>query len=373
MSKINERRERTAKSDIDNKAVLAEASATKTEFPYKKILIAVLAVVAVIACALLIVNAVVDSYAAKFNTGTSIQNATVDTTKIGEDELLYKSTEAELTKYGFLVKAINKTYENYTKQNASIKSDANVLNFVVTVNDNDVYADINPDNKVAAAVLVSINNGKITIVRLNAGSFVAIPGLSVGPLYDAYRFGGTALLAKAVQENYGIAINGYVDLTLDAFMKAALEVCGESGIPMAGVKEGEVNYYTDADTLFTFIKTSADKDAKVQEVVKAVASGLASKKVFELRGVVKAISSIENGMVASVSRDNFGDLISMGTGMLSGDSFKAENSVITFGFDGSSAVDYNGTAKGEYFFCSTLNNYGTSVKALQDTLYGTGK
>ncbi len=372
MSKINERRERTAKADIENKAALADAPATKSEFPYKKILIAVLAVVAVIACALLILNAVVENYAAKFNTGKTIEQATVDTSKIADNETFYKNPQAAFDKYSFLAPAVNKAYENYTKQSLNVKSNANVYNFVITVNDNDIYADINPNNKLASIVLVSINNEKVTFVRMSAGTLVAIPGLSVGPLYDAYRFGGTALLAKAVQDNYGITVNGYIDLTLDAFMTAALEICGDAGIPMAGSADGEINYYSTADSLFNYIKTSDDKEAKVQEVVKAIASGLANKKVFELRGVVKAISNVENGMVASISRDDFGKLISMGTSMLSSDSFKVENNVITFGLGNDSTyVDYNGVDGFRYYFTSSLKDYSASVKALQDALYGT--
>ena len=65
MSKISERRERTANTQIDNKAYLAEAPAQKKEYIYKKILIAVLAVVAVVACVLLLINAVVDAQALK--------------------------------------------------------------------------------------------------------------------------------------------------------------------------------------------------------------------------------------------------------------------------------------------------------------------
>ena len=125
MSKINERRERTAKTNIDNKAVLAEASATKTEFPYKKILIAVLAVVAVIACALLIVNAVVDSYANKLNNGVSVDNAAVDKNKLTDE---YYS-QADLEKYDFLKEISNKVYENYLVQSENVAAEKeNVYN-----------------------------------------------------------------------------------------------------------------------------------------------------------------------------------------------------------------------------------------------------
>ena len=69
MGKITDRREKTAHTNIENKAVLADGAKPKSDFPYKKILIIVLAIVAVVACVLLVVNAFVDSYADKLATG----------------------------------------------------------------------------------------------------------------------------------------------------------------------------------------------------------------------------------------------------------------------------------------------------------------
>ena len=369
MSKIEQRRAKTAKANIDNKAVLAEGTAPKSEFPYKKILIAVLAVVAVIACALLILNAVIDNYSGKFRTegAVSVNDATVDANKIKDTDALYDKDLVidELAKYNFLVPVINNTYANYTKQSNNVMSKDGIMNFVVTVNGN-VYGE-DSDNKLATLMLVSINNGKVTFVRMNTSTFVAIPGLAAGPLYDAYRLGGTALTAKTIQENYGVAINGYVDLTLDAFMKTAL-LFNPNGIELPVEGTDKTTPYTDVNSMFEYIKNCKNKDAMVQEVVKSVANSFSGKNILDLRKVADTLSGENSGMVAYISREDFASLLRMGTSVLAGDNFKASENVITFGL-GEEAIpsDPNGTP-GKYFGISTLADYSASVEKLQAAL-----
>ena len=61
MSKIKKRRKNAAKIDAENKAVMAKAPIVRREFPYKALLVVILALVAVAACVLLVINAVIDS------------------------------------------------------------------------------------------------------------------------------------------------------------------------------------------------------------------------------------------------------------------------------------------------------------------------
>lgn len=367
MSKIEQRRAKTAKANIDNKAVLAEGTAPKSEFPYKKILIAVLAVVAVIACALLILNAVIDNYSGKFRTegAVSVNDATVDANKIKDSDTIYTDIDAELAKYKFLGTHVNSAYANFTKQTDNVMYNKDILNLVVTVN-GDIRGEDN-DNKLATIMLVSINNGKLTFVRMNPSTLVAIPGLSVGPLYDAYRFGGTALTAKTIQENYGIAINGYVDLTLDAFMKTAL-LFNPNGIELPVEGTDKTTPYTDVNSMFEYIKNSKDKEAMVQAVVKSVANSFSGKNILDLRKVADTLSGEKSGMVAYISREDFAALLKMGTSVLAGDNFKASENVITFGL-GKEAIpsDPNGMP-GKYFEISALADYSASVEKLQVAL-----
>ena len=367
MSKIEQRRAKTAKANIENKAVLADGTAPKSEFPYKKILIAVLVVVAVVACALLILNAVVDNYSGKFRTegAVAVNDATVDTKKITENDVLYSKTlvDAELAKYDFLVPVVNAAYANYTKQSVNVMSNENIMNFVVTINGNVHGEDSN--NKLATILLVSINNGKVTFVRMNTTTFVAIPGLAAGPLYDSYRLGGTALVAKAIQENFGIAINGYMDLTLEKFMDLAI-LFNQNGIELPVEGETRTIAYKDATSMFEYVKSCKDKEAMVQNVVKVVAESFSGKNLLDLRKVPDTLFAENSKTVSYIAKEDFAALLKMGTSVLSGDVSK---NVTTFGLgEDAKSADYYGRAGDKYYTMTALVDYQASVTEFQTVL-----
>ena len=133
MGKIKERRERTANTEIENKAVLAEAPAKVKEFPYKKILVAVLAVVAVIACALLIINAVVDSKASKLSNNNVTVSGAVATVEV--KGALYENTTDIMEMSPAFAKAYYNASTSYNKYAGNAKSSADVYNYIVTIND----------------------------------------------------------------------------------------------------------------------------------------------------------------------------------------------------------------------------------------------
>lgn len=373
MGKIDQRRAKTAKANIDNKAVLAEGTAPKSEFPYKKILIAVLAVVAVIACALLILNAVIDNYSGKLRTdGAKPVNEATVVGKIGNDDFLYDKEllSAQLDKYGFLDDAIITTYENFANNSGiNVQKEEGILNFVVTVT-GDVYGDSN--NKLATAMLVSIKDGKLTLVRMNTTTFVAIPGLAVGPLYDSYRFGGAALVAKTIQENYGIAINGYFDLPIKAFIEAAIMFEEDKEINLDGKAFPiTIDAATTAKSLFEYIRTSEDKEALTKALIDTVVGNFADANVLDLRKLVDdkdekpAPFGSKSGIVSYVSRDDFGTIIKL---ILSNENFNASKNVITFGLgETSKPVDPNGTPN-HFYSMTMLVDYSASIKELQKAL-----
>ncbi len=346
MGKIKERRERTANTNVENKAVLAEAPAKVKEFPYKKILIAVLAVVAVIACALLIINAVVDSKAAKLANGAPVDGAVATVEVKGT---LYENTITHLEHAAFR-KAYIAASENHNKYVGNAKSDANIYNFVVTIND--ATAGANSSNLVITMIL-SFNKAenKVTYVTVNKGTLVEIPSTGkVGPLHDSYRFGGAALLARAIQDNYGININGYVDMTLDSFVEASEDL---GGITVADTKLATKN------EIYDYVKNAEDRDAATKEVVSALASGAKDAGIMGLGGM---INTIADTITANISRNDVGSLIGMGVGV-----FKAEATVVSFAYDDAVAVDLSGTYA-QFAGLSTPASYQTAIENLQKAL-----
>lgn len=350
MGKIKERRERTAQAEIENKAVLAEAPAKVKEFPYKKILVAVLAVVAVIACALLIINAVLDSKASKLSNNPVTVPEAVATVEV--EGVIYEKTVEIMNAYPKFAQAYYNASTNYNKYAGNAKSSADVYNYVVTIND-ETYGEKSAN--VVASMLLSFNkaSGKVTYVYINKSSLVEIPTVGVGPLYDAYKFGGAPLYARTVQENYGIAINGYADLTLASFVTAANEL---GGIEIDGTK-----YATDVE-IYNYAKAD---EANVTNIIKALASGA---KDAGLMGLVGLLDTISSSMSANISRSDVGALVSMGAKI-----FGSEVVVAELGYDGALGF-YAPVVKDNYaeIYGGVVSyfDYATQITATQKLIYG---
>lgn len=312
MSKISERRERTANTKIYPKAYLAEAPAQKKEYIYKKILIAFLAIVAVVACVLLMINAVIDAQAKKFVNAPEHSTAVATAPVTG---LYYENTDELLLNAPRFRKAYQDVINNMSRPEVvNPKYDENIYNYVVTIN-----SDINArSGNLTMVMLLSFNKetDSVTYVYIHKATLAYIPTVGVGPLYDAYGFGGGALLARAVEENYGIAINGYADMPLDSFVTACADV---GGITVDGVA------YETREEIYDYVDLAEDREAAVKNVVTALAKGTKEEKLF---GACKVALKIIESTKANISRNNIGELLQMGVGI-----FKKEATAATLGRD----------------------------------------
>ena len=322
MGKITDRRERTAHTVIENKAVLADGVKPKGEFPYKKLIIAVLAIIAVVACVLLIMNAFVDSYADKFNTGDSHIDASATVTPSGE---MYENKEELLTNPSFR-NAYLAAADNHAKRYANIASDPDIKNYIVDIN-SDVDAD---SANVSVIMLLSLNSKtqKITYFAINKSVLVNIPTVGVGPVYDAFAFGGPALLARTVQENFGLEVSGYVDMPLDSFVQATLDV---GGIKLDDQTLTEDEQKLDsAQKIYNYVEKAEDRNAAMTTVIKSLAAKSADAGVLGLKDTIDTVS---NSLTASIERENFGDLVKVLIAM-----FKNDSSVFQIGYDSAANV-----------------------------------
>ncbi|MBR2945034.1 MAG: LCP family protein [Clostridia bacterium] len=357
MSKISERRERTANTNIENKAVLADAPAKKKEFPYKKLLVAVLAIVAIIACALLIINVIINNKLATLtNNGelVAVEDATVPENFVAEG-VIYENTAGLMDSKGFknaYLAAVANHKDNYT----NINSVDGIYNYIMLITD-DNNAE-NPENNLAddskgliVAVMLSLNanESKVTYVTINKSSMAVIPEVGVGPLYDAYAFGGSALFAKSVQDNYGIKVNGYAELTISTFFSAAENL---GGIEIDGEK------LEDKQALYDYVKDAeingSTREAATKNVVKTLAAGVADAGVFGLNKLMEAAN-----LKAYLTRDDLGDLITAGVKM-----FKSEATVTDLGYDTAKQVWVKDDPS---YMCSTFD-YEAEIDALLITL-----
>ncbi len=355
MGKITDRRERTAHTVIENKAVLAEGKKPKGEFPYKKLIIAVLAVIAVVACILLVMNAFVDSYADKFNTGDSHMDAVATVKPTGD---LYENT-AEMLKNPEFRDAYLAARANYAAASADIKSDDNIYNYVV-----DITAPTDADTaNISVIMILSLDKttDKISYFAINKAALVEIPSIgTVGPIYDAYAFGGSALLTRTVQENFGIRIDGYVDMPIEAFVQATLDVGGVE-INDQTLTEDEQKLDT-AAKIYAYVEEAEDRNAAMTEVIKSLAVKSADAGVMGLKSTVDTIADT---LTASVDRDDFGELVKMLVGMLKNDA-----SVFQIGYDSATTVlKKEHPSWTEPYTEFMLINYAYEVAKLQANIY----
>lgn len=226
MSKITERREKTATMEIDNKAILPESDEKVKSYPSKKVLVALLIITAIISLFLLIVNAWVDSYASAF-APVDIDNAgaTVTLDQLPADRQEFYSKLNTYLKYKPFKDGYDAAMLNYATASKDIKWAEGIYNYVVFVVD-DVTGDY---KKTGSITLVSFNanTSKISYSVLQSDTLVYITSIGegenkqeiVGRLSDAYQWGGEALLARAVQDNYGVRLNGYAALPYSAIIK----------------------------------------------------------------------------------------------------------------------------------------------------------
>lgn len=347
MSKISERRERTANSKIDPKAYLAEAPAKKKEYIYKKVLIALLAIVAVVACVLLMINAVIDSQAKKFVNAPHHSTAVATTPVTGN---YYEKTDYLLANCAPFRNAYQVVVENANRDAVlNTKSDENVFNFIFTINDSVKDAD---SGNVVLVMLVSFNKAedKVSYVYINKSSFALIPSVGVGPLFDAYTFGGAALLSRAVETNYGIAIDGYADLSLDSFVTASAEI--------GGIVIDDTIYET-KDEIYDYVEKAEDREAATKDVVSALAKGTKEERLI---GASKVALKIVESAKANVSRDDIGELLQMGVGV-----FKAEPTVALLGYDTAKAIIFTNTYENLYLY--SIFDYEGEITKIQNLLY----
>lgn len=75
-------------------------------------------------------------------------------------------------------------------------------------------------------IICSINKrtGKITLVSLMRDMYVPIPGYDDNRINAAYAFGGMELLDKTIEKNFGIHIDGNVEVDFEGFINSMSKV-----------------------------------------------------------------------------------------------------------------------------------------------------
>ena len=73
---------------------------------------------------------------------------------------------------------------------------------------------------------LDVKHNKLKLTSLMRDMYVEIPGYGGNKLNAAYSFGGITLLYKTIAQNFGIKMDGYVEVNFDAFVNVIDELGG---------------------------------------------------------------------------------------------------------------------------------------------------
>ena len=89
---------------------------------------------------------------------------------------------------------------------------------------------------------------QITMTSFLRDLFVEIPGHGLDRLNEAYRLGGMDLLNETMALNFGLCINGNVEVDFSQFMKIIDEIGGVT-VDVTAVEAEEINWMLDIDDI----------------------------------------------------------------------------------------------------------------------------
>ncbi len=312
---------------VPNAAPNAAPSGAKSSKMTKgaKALAIILIVIAVCAIAILVLNLIVNSYVSKINTG-HYENVNIDVAPEISNMGIYSLdfTSGELYK-----NAANDVLLNYAEASHSIKSSENVYNF--TVYGINKFAD-SDDGLATFIMLASFDKEtkKVTYVTFEEQVLVYIPLVGIGELRDAYEWGGSALLTKTIKHNFGIDINGYIEIDMTV---AATLIDSVGGASVTDVNVSEINGSIDSynekfNTEIVYPNVSNGKSTlNGMQAIAYLRSGLVGSKavvnalgnaIFSngLKGMTNSFNTIVEGTKIAIAKDDLIALAEMSLSML---------------------------------------------------------
>ncbi|MBR2296064.1 MAG: LCP family protein [Clostridia bacterium] len=232
MSKrIIERRKASANVPESNRADIVYTEQKQKRSVIKGILLAIVVLIAIVALVFVVVNALIKNISESMSPKGSYKD-TIPTIaeSFKENNPMYSDSLLESQKYNKYALLVSNNHSSVVN---AIRDEANVFNYAIYGIDN------SDPNKASADVIViaSINkdSGKLTYTLIDNTSLVYIPYADViGQLKDAYNFGTANLLSRTIAQNFGIDIDGYVEMNMEA---AAEMVDLVGGIEMAMTQE----------------------------------------------------------------------------------------------------------------------------------------
>lgn len=110
-----------------------------------------------------------------------------------------------------------------------LDSDTEVVNILLVgadKNSDEQDEDVDRRSDSMMIATLDVKHKKLKITSLMRDMYVEIPGYGGNKLNAAYSFGGIKLLYKTLAQNFGIKMDGYVEVNFDAFVNVIDELGG---------------------------------------------------------------------------------------------------------------------------------------------------
>lgn len=176
-------------------------------------------------------------------------------------------------------------------------------------------------------ILVTFNKSQntVTLTSFMRDQYVAIPGYRPNKLNAAYQWGGMKLLTETMRVNFGVQVDGIVEVDFGGFQKV-IDLVGGVDIKLTeaeveyfnttydwGVEVG-VNHLTGSQALsyarLRSIDTDYNRSARQRNVITALMNSCKRLSLTELLGLVDDVlpmisTNISNGQIISYVTDLF--------------------------------------------------------------------
>ncbi len=225
--KIIDRRKASANVPENSRANIVNAPQNRKRSAVKGIILTLFIVLAIVALLLTAVNFIIRNISKNISPNGSYKDTIPSIVESYKEKSEFYNGEA--AEYEGYYKLAYDASSNHSAVINAIKDQENVFNCAIFGIENSDPNDPSADMIVIASV--NKDTGKLTYVLIDADSFVQIPYANVvGPLSDAYKLGGSNLLARTISQNFGVDIDGYVEMKMSG---AADMVDAVGGIELA--------------------------------------------------------------------------------------------------------------------------------------------
>lgn len=179
-----------------------------------------------------------------------LMNYTPDAPSLSEDEIqdILKETDAQDPE--FTGPILSGSDVNWGENDVTISNSENIINILLIGQDK---REGQGRQRSDAMILITVNKSAktITMTSFLRDMYVKIPGYAPSKLTNCYAIGGMKLLNKTLEQNFGIQIDGNVEIDFNGFM-AVIDLMG--GVPITLTQEEA-----------TFLNNNGNWDVAVNE------------------------------------------------------------------------------------------------------------